>query len=81
LGEVERPQAAQRPRTRGWGQEDTGADCSQVFGYEWDEVGRLTRARRWDVATLPAITDPLPNGLPEADLRYSYDATRATSGS
>jgi RHS repeat-associated protein len=52
----------------------TGADCSQVFGYEWDEVGRLTRARRWDVATLPAITDPLPGGAPEADLRYSYDA-------
>jgi len=52
----------------------SGASCSQVFGYEWDEVGRLSRAKRWDVATLPAITDPLPAGTPDADLAFGYDA-------
>lgn len=52
----------------------SGADCNQVFGYEWDEVGRLSRAKRWDVATLPAITDPLPSAIPDAHLKYAYDA-------
>ena len=51
-----------------------GADCSQVFAYTWDEVGRLTRARRWDVATLPAITGPLPTDATDAELAYAYDA-------
>ena len=26
----------------------TGANCSQQFFYDWDEVGRLVEARRWD---------------------------------
>ena len=51
-----------------------GADCSQVFAYTWDEVGRLTRARRWDVAALPAIADPPPTDATDAELAYAYDA-------
>ena len=51
-----------------------GATCSQRFAYEWDEVGRLGRARRWDTAPGSSIDDPLPGGTPAADLRYTYDA-------
>jgi RHS repeat-associated protein len=51
-----------------------GATCSQRFAYEWDEVGRLGRARRWDTAPGASIDDPLPGGTPAADLRYTYDA-------
>ena len=51
-----------------------GATCSQRFAYEWDEVGRLSRARRWDTAPGASIDDPLPGGTPAADLRYTYDA-------
>ena len=51
-----------------------GATCSQRFAYEWDEVGRLGRARRWDTAPGSSIDDPLPGGAPAADLRYTYDA-------
>ncbi|GMV19447.1 MAG: hypothetical protein AMXMBFR56_76710 [Polyangiaceae bacterium] len=50
------------------------ADCSQVYDYQWDEVGRLARARRWDVATLPAMSDLPPDADLAADLRYGYDA-------
>src|SRR5262249_41448758 len=49
-----------------------GATCSQRFGYEWDEVGNLTRARRWDTSTPGAASDPLPSGTPAAELRYGY---------
>ncbi|MFO0570865.1 MAG: toxin TcdB middle/N-terminal domain-containing protein, partial [Polyangiaceae bacterium] len=52
----------------------SGAHCNQVFAYRWDEVGRLADARRWDVATLPAMTDPLPTATPDAHLKYAYDA-------
>jgi RHS repeat-associated protein len=51
-----------------------GATCSQRFAYDWDEVGRLGRARRWDTAPGASIDDPLPGGTPAADLRYTYDA-------
>ena len=51
-----------------------GATCSQRFAYEWDEVGRLSRARRWDTAPGSSIDDPLPGGTPAADLRHHYDA-------
>jgi RHS repeat-associated protein len=50
-----------------------GADCSQRFVYEWDEAGRLTRARRWDLANPGLATDPPPSGTPAAELRYAYD--------
>ncbi|MCA9598569.1 MAG: DUF2380 domain-containing protein [Myxococcales bacterium] len=55
----------------------SGATCSQIFGYDWDEVGRLVRARRWDVsaAQVGAPGDPLPTTQdPNVALRYAYDA-------
>ncbi|MBK8997997.1 MAG: RHS repeat-associated core domain-containing protein [Myxococcales bacterium] len=50
------------------------SDCSQVYDYQWDEVGRLARARRWDVTTLPPMSDLPPDADLAADLRYGYDA-------
>ncbi|MBX3212311.1 MAG: hypothetical protein KF850_09785 [Labilithrix sp.] len=52
----------------------TGAVCSQRFAYEWDEVGLLARARRWDLSAPGAATDPLPTGVAVAELRYAYGA-------
>jgi RHS repeat-associated protein len=43
--------------------------CAQVFAYDWDEVGQLVRARRWDVVTIPSA---LPVEAPVAELRYTY---------
>ena len=40
-----------------------GGNCSTSYDYQWDEVGRLTRARRKEAA------------IYTADLRYAYDAT------
>ena len=55
-----------------------GALCSQRFDYRWDEVGRLVRAQRWDIAEADYASEdldgPVPAGLPAADLRYEYDA-------
>jgi len=51
----------------------------QVFHYDWDEVGQLARARRWDftsVDDVPALPS-LPAGDPAADLRYLYDSSGA----
>ena len=49
--------------------------CAQRFVYDWDEVGNLRRARRWDYATIPG-TDPLypnvPADVPAADLSFAY---------
>ncbi len=54
----------------------SGATCSQRFLYTWDEVGRLARARRWDVASPgDASADSPPVTTPDADLQYTYDAT------
>ena len=47
-----------------------GGDCNQQFIYDWDEVGRLTRARRWD-----GITADVGQDTADADLRYIYDAS------
>lgn len=55
----------------------TGAICSQRFAYDWDEVGHLARARRWDTATPGAATSALPTATPNADLRYFYDVNDA----
>jgi RHS repeat-associated protein len=54
----------------------SSALCDQRFAYDWDEVGRLVRARRWDVtpANLGVASDPLPTANPDVDLRYAYDA-------
>ncbi len=53
-----------------------GAVCSQRYAYSWDEVGRLVRARRWDLAAPGNASDALPDesGV-AADLTYTYDAT------
>ncbi len=37
------------------------------YEYEWDEIGRLIRATRFDTSG--------PNGPPGADLRYHYDSS------
>ena len=54
-----------------------GDRLDQHFEYQWDEVGRLTRAQRWD--------ENPPDGTADADLSFTYDASdqrvRKTSGS
>src|SRR5262249_54709258 len=39
----------------------TGASCNHRYWYDWNEVGQLARARRWDGDTSPA-TAPIPSG-------------------
>ncbi len=51
----------------------TGAQCSQRFVYEWDEAGRLARARRWDLAASGNANDVPPTISASAELRYQYD--------
>jgi RHS repeat-associated protein len=51
-----------------------GAKCSQRLVYEWDEVGRLARARRWDITSVGTRTPTIPVATPDADLRYTYDS-------
>jgi RHS repeat-associated protein len=51
----------------------SGASCLQRFVYDWDEVGRLSRGRRWDLAVAGSATDAIPAGSAAADLRYAYD--------
>jgi RHS repeat-associated protein len=50
------------------------ASCSQRFVYDWDEVGRLARARRWDLTSPLAATDSAPSATANVELRYAYDA-------
>ncbi len=52
------------------------SQCAQYFAYDWDEVGQLVRARRWDfdgntLAPAPAAGS-LPDGPPAWDLGYAY---------
>ena len=59
-----------------------GAACPVMhFQYEWDEVGRLMRARRWDMPNWSTVP---PTSEPEAELSFTYDAgdqrIRKTSG-
>ncbi len=51
------------------------APCGQRFVYEWDEIGRLSHARRWDLASPGKATDPIPGGSPAAELNYAYDGS------
>jgi RHS repeat-associated protein len=44
-----------------------GGSCTQAFRYEWDEVGRLDHAQRWDGTTTPS-------SAPASELSYAYDA-------
>jgi RHS repeat-associated protein len=53
----------------------SGASCSQRYAYDWDEIGRLVHARRWDGASLGAASAALPTATPAADLAYAYDAS------
>ena len=54
----------------------SGATCSQRFAYDWDEVGNLVRARRWDLADPGASGAVPPSGTPDADLEFAYDGTQ-----
>ena len=59
-----------------------GAPCPVMhFEYDWDEVGRLMRARRWDMPNWQTIPPPSD---PQAELSFTYDANdqrvRKTSG-
>lgn len=57
---------------------ESGGRCALRFIYDWDEVGRLARARRWDeiAASAPGPVDgTVPAAAPDADLRYRYEAT------
>jgi RHS repeat-associated protein len=59
---------------------DSNGLCSHRFIYDWDEGGRLARARRWDFAEIKAgvpISPAVPPGAPVADVRYRYDAAGA----
>lgn len=58
----------------------SGASCWQRFAYSWDEVGNLSRARRWDLRSNPdergqngSLSSPLPARSPDVDLQYTYD--------
>lgn len=51
--------------------------CAQRIVFDWDEVGQLARARRWDYAgtTIPAAEPQfpaLPRPSPAWDARYGY---------
>jgi len=46
-----------------------GRCTNQHFEYQWDEIGRLVRARRWDMPNPPSGTPP------DAELSYRYDAS------
>jgi RHS repeat-associated protein len=50
-----------------------GAPCKQRFLYDWDEVGRLNRARRWDLAVAGSVMGVEPTEPAAVELRYSYD--------
>jgi RHS repeat-associated protein len=43
--------------------------CGTSFRYEWDEIGQLARARRWDAAS-----SSTSSSVADADLEYAYDA-------
>ncbi len=51
----------------------TSATCSQFFAYDWDEVGRPVRARRWDGNNLGVASGPLPAAATAVDRQYAYD--------
>ena len=49
--------------------------CSHLFQYDWNEIGELSRARRWDFAPgpVPAVTGSTG---PTWDLQYAYTEGR-----
>ena len=57
----------------------TTMDCWQRFRYRWDELGRLVRAVRWDLASAEraqhsSAGSPGPESTPDVELLYSYDS-------
>jgi RHS repeat-associated protein len=52
----------------------SGASCSQRYVYDWDEVGRLVDARRWDLASAGSADDPEPLAAPSIELSYAYNS-------
>jgi len=60
-----------------------GSSCWQRYRYDWDELGQISRARRWDLtaaspnerATNGEINTALPARAPDVDLRYQYAGT------
>ena len=60
---------------------DPDGKCSQRFVYDWDEVGLLLRARRWDYTTIPG-GDPVYPLVPwtqaKIDLNYAYSQGERT---
>ncbi|MCW5831287.1 MAG: hypothetical protein KIS78_02370 [Labilithrix sp.] len=48
--------------------------CAQWFAYDWDEVGQLVRARRWDFESALPVLPPgeLPSTTPSWTLTYAY---------
>ena len=59
----------------------SGASCWQRFSYEWDELGRLAKAQRWDLAVgsertnHAQLTTTNPTRAPDVELRYLYDSS------
>lgn len=49
-----------------------GPACNHRFIYDWDEVGQLQRARRWDYATVTGGTPVYPT-LPALDANYDLE--------
>jgi RHS repeat-associated protein len=50
--------------------------CTQEYVYNWDEVGRLVRARRYDsYSSSVDINAATPGGTLAIDLRHRYDAS------
>lgn len=66
----------------------TTASCWQRYRYQWDEVGRLSSAKRWDLsnvgganserALLGSVTAALPTRAADAALSYAYSGTSRT---
>lgn len=50
---------------------DVASLCGHWFVYDWDEVGQLVRARRWDFASDELPIDP-PDTTAVWDLEYAY---------
>lgn len=59
----------------------SGVSCWQRFSYEWDELGRLAEAKRWDLAAgaertnHASIASLPPARTADVRLRYVYDAS------
>ncbi|HEY5955401.1 MAG TPA: RHS repeat-associated core domain-containing protein, partial [Polyangiaceae bacterium] len=64
-----------RPNTTG-ACTPSGAGCTQLYAYSWDEVGRLVKAQRWDSTSQAGtqLATDTPSGTAAYELRYRYDA-------